>query len=71
MRYENFSLKDLGERIAWAREIKGISKTELSYQLEKSHSYIGKLESGQINISLLALLELCDSLGVTIHELID
>lgn len=63
MEFETFGLN-----VAKIRQQKGISAYELSLRLSKDPSYISKLESGKINITLKVILQLAEILGVSATE---
>lgn len=50
--------------IAKARIQKGLSAYELSLRIDKTASYISKLENGRINPSLKTILAICDELHI-------
>lgn len=47
----------------------GLSAYELSLRIEKDASYIHKVESGKVNISLKAILKICEVLNIDPIEL--
>ena len=47
----------------------GLSAYELSLRIDKDASYIHKVESGKINISLKTMLDICDALNIEPIEL--
>ena len=57
-------IKDFGSNLAKIRSAKNMSAYELSLLLGKDPSYIHKVESGKINISLKALLQLAKILEI-------
>jgi transcriptional regulator with XRE-family HTH domain len=56
--------KEFGIALAKARMEKGLTAYELSLQIGKSTSYIQKVETGMLNISLKAMLEICKALEI-------
>jgi len=64
MKYEDF-----GVNLARVRISKSISAYELSLRMGRSTTYISKVESGKINISLRALLEICEQLEINPKDL--
>ena len=46
-----------------------MSAYELSLRIDKDASYIHKVESGKINISLRTMLDICDALNIEPIEL--
>jgi DNA-binding Xre family transcriptional regulator len=63
-------LKKLGLRIAQIRQSKNISGIQLSRMIERDDSYMQKVESGKVNVGYYTLCEICDSLGITIQDLV-
>ncbi len=55
--------------IAKNRIAKNLSAYELSLRLGKDASYVNKLESGKINISLKSLIHLSDVLEIDVKDL--
>jgi len=62
-------LKDFGTSLAKVRIEKKISAYELSLRIGKDASYIHKVESAKINISMKAMLEICKALEIEPREL--
>ena len=62
-------LKDFGTNLAKIRIAKKISAYELSLRIGKDASYIHKVESAKINISLRAMLKICKALEVEPRDL--
>ncbi len=66
MKFETFGLN-----VAKARLAKNISAYELSLTLGKDASYISKLESGKINVSLKMIIQIADVLEIKIEQLFE
>lgn len=64
MKFETFGLNVAKERIK-----QNISAYELSLRLGKDASYINKLENAKINVSLKMIIEIAETLGVSIEAL--
>ena len=64
MKFETFGLNVAKERIK-----QNISAYELSLRLGKDASYINKLENGKINVSLKMIIEIANTLSVSIIAL--
>lgn len=64
MRYNDFGINLARKRVAL-----GLSAYELSLRIGKDASYIHKVESGKINISLKTILEICEALKIEPIEL--
>ncbi|MGH7986486.1 MAG: helix-turn-helix domain-containing protein [Candidatus Binataceae bacterium] len=61
--------KHFGERVRELRKKKGISQESLALACGLDRSYIGGVERGERNISLLNILKLAKALGVSAREL--
>ncbi len=57
-------LRLVGARIRKARHAKGLSQEALAYMTGMDRSYVGGLERGEFNVSLLALAKIARRLGV-------
>jgi transcriptional regulator with XRE-family HTH domain len=53
-----------------ARLAKGLTQEELSSKLGQHRIYINKVESGQRRLDIAELFDLCEEVGLSIHELI-
>lgn len=60
---------DFGVNLARIRIKSGLSAYELSLRIGKDASYIHKVESGKINISLKAILKIYEVLNIEPVEL--
>lgn len=60
---------DFGVNLSKIRSKLGLSTYELSLRIDKDASYIHKVESGKINISLKTMLDICDALNIEPIEL--
>ncbi|GIQ67907.1 XRE family transcriptional regulator [Xylanibacillus composti] len=63
-------LKQVGARIRSLRKEKGMSQEDLAELIDTSHSYIGYVERGEQNITLLTLEKIATALGVEAKELL-
>ncbi len=63
-------LLQLGLRVKKLREEKGMSQTELAYKIGKDQPSINRLEKGNVNPSIIYLLQICEGLEITIEELV-
>jgi len=52
---KNQSLKRLGEAIRIERKAQGISQEELALRSDINRSYMGSVERGEVNVSILTL----------------
>ena len=53
-----------------ARESAGITQRELARRLDRAHSFVGKIESGERQLNVLEFCEYADTLGADAGELI-
>lgn len=60
----------MGKRIAKLRKSKGLSQDKLALLSEIDRSYVGRIERGEVNITLEKLYELADTLGCDAKELL-
>lgn len=63
MEFETYALN-----LAKIREAKGLSAYELSLRIGKDVSYIYKVESGKINISLKTMIAISEELQTPLTE---
>lgn len=72
--YERREMKDLaikfGERIRQKRIQIGISQDKLALLSEIDRSYVGRIERGEVNITLEKAYQLADVLNCDIRELL-
>ena len=61
--------KDFGVNLAKYRAKAHLSAYELSLRIDKDASYIHKVESGKINISLKQILKICEVLNIEPYNL--
>ena len=60
--------KDFGERLRSIRKNKGLSQETLALTCELDRTYIGGVERGERNISLINIYKIADALGVSPRE---
>lgn len=53
-----------------ARESAGITQRELARRLDRAHSFVGKIESGERQLNVLEFCEYAETLGADAAELI-
>ena len=53
-----------------AREAAGITQRELARRLDRAHSFVGKIESGERQLNVLEFCEYADALGMDAAELL-
>ena len=61
--------KLLGERVRFLRVRRGWSQEELGERTWFHYTYIGVVERGETNCTVVALSKLADGLGITVQEL--
>jgi len=63
---KKLALVELGSKIKEIRQSKKppLSAYRLSLMLEKSSTYMRKVEAGEVNISYFALIEICECLDI-------
>ena len=60
-----------GEKISLARKAKGWSQEKLAHESQLDRSYVGAVERGERNISLLNICKLSNTLKVSPSKLMD
>ena len=53
-----------------ARESAGLSQRELAKRLDRAHSFVGKIESGERQLNVLEFCECADVLGADSADLL-
>ena len=67
---KNELLKKFGLNVKFARMRKGLTQEQLSEKLDCHVTYLAKIETGKINMSLGKILELSKTLEVDINKLL-
>lgn len=67
----NKALQTLGDRIREARKSTGLSQEELALQADIDRSFMGQVERGQRNISVLTLLRVARVLDINLGSMLD
>ena len=70
MRDEDILLR-IGKTIRKLRNLKDWSQDKLAEKSTLDKSFIGRVERGEMNISILSLGQVAATLGVTIRELVN
>ncbi|EGQ8299884.1 transcriptional regulator [Vibrio parahaemolyticus] len=60
----------VGKRIAKMRKTKGLTQDKLALFAEIDRSYVGRIERGEVNITLEKLYEIAETLGCDARELL-
>lgn len=63
LNFEN-ELKCFGLRVKKYREVQGLSKSQLAFEMGTGEKYIRELEKGNINITFKNLFKLADCLHI-------
>jgi transcriptional regulator with XRE-family HTH domain len=61
--------KSFGERVRELRKQKGLSQEDLALACDLDRTYIGGIERGERNVSLVNIQRIADALGVPVREL--
>jgi transcriptional regulator with XRE-family HTH domain len=67
----NFFKHHLGKRIAFLRERRGLTQTQLASLINKDFQSISRIENGRTGISAFALKQLADVLEVSLNDMVD
>lgn len=62
-------LELLGKNIRRKRKEQNLSQEALAYEAGIDRAYLGKIERGEKNITVLKLLQICDTLKISVREL--
>jgi len=65
------ALQHFGNKVRVERERQGLSQEELALRADLHRTYIGGVERGERNISLLNLLRIARALGVSPADLLE
>ena len=63
--------KKFGDRVREIRKQKGLSQETLALACDLDRTYIGGVERGERNISLINIYKIAGALGVAVKELFD
>lgn len=59
-----------GKRVREVRKKKGISQEKLAELSNIDRSYMGNIERGEKNVTLIKVYEICDALDIEIKEML-
>ncbi|WP_103124001.1 helix-turn-helix domain-containing protein [Nostoc cycadae] len=63
--------KKFGERLRYLRNIYKLSQEDLAHLCDLDRSYIGGVERGERNVSLLNIKKIADALSISPREFFD
>jgi transcriptional regulator with XRE-family HTH domain len=63
-------LRSMGDRIRDIRKSKDISQEELAFKAKIDRSYMGRIERGEKNITVLTLHQIAKTLGVSASKIV-
>jgi transcriptional regulator with XRE-family HTH domain len=61
--------KQIGDRIRYLRKRKGLSQEELGWKAKLHYTYIGGIERGEKNVSIITLSKIAKGLGTSVNEI--
>ena len=61
--------KQIGDRIRDLRKKKGLSQEELGWKAKLHYTYIGGIERGEKNVSIITLSKIAKGLGISVNEI--
>lgn len=70
MAKKNRALIRLGANLRQAREAKGWSQEELAFRCGVHRTYVGAVERGEYNVTILTLRKFTKALGITLRDAI-
>lgn len=59
-----------GKRVREVRKAKGISQEKLAELAGIDRSYMGNIERGEKNVTLVKVYDICDALNIEIQDLV-
>jgi len=62
--------KALIAALTQAREAAGLTQRELARRLDRAHSFVGKIESGERQLNVLEFCDYADALGADAAEML-
>jgi len=64
-------LKKLGEKIKTIRKEKGLSQLDLAMRMDNYAEQIGRIERGELNVSICTLKKITEALEISFGDLLD
>lgn len=59
-----------GQRVKERREAEGLSQRKLALMIGMDNTYLGRIETGQCNLSIDTMSRIASALGVEIRDLL-
>ena len=69
MQADKKQLKQFGENLRRLRKEKNLSQEQLAFDAQLDRSFVGQVERGERNLSLLSILRLADALKIPPEKL--
>jgi transcriptional regulator with XRE-family HTH domain len=66
----NNLVKKFGKNLKKIREKQGLTQEELAFKVNLNRTYIGRIERGERNISLVTAEKIAQALHIKIHDLL-
>ena len=63
-------LKALGNRIRFLRVQKKLSQLDIGVAMDNHAEQIGRIERGELNVTICTLKNISEALGISLHELL-
>jgi transcriptional regulator with XRE-family HTH domain len=70
VKVSNVILKNFGQRVRDLRKTKDISQEDLAYMADLDRAYLGRVERGEVNISLINISKISGALGTPTYKLL-
>ena len=70
-RHEKAFLQKVGESISLSRKNQGLTQERLSELSGLDRSYIGRIERGEVNYSLVVLYKIARALGISVADILE
>jgi transcriptional regulator with XRE-family HTH domain len=67
-RKKDSTLRRLGENLRKVREQRGLSQEELAFKAGVHRTYVGGVERGEYNVTVLTLGKFTKTLGITVQD---
>ena len=67
----NVNNKNIGQSIRYFRELKNMSQEILAFESDLHFTYISSVERGKQNISIVNIIRICKTLGISVSALME